>query len=86
MPSSNRFQQSSPSEAGFVAKSYGGMSGGATVGMHVDAMMSSVVGSSHHQLPNTWLDYHNNFEFDPDAQQKQYDQLHMNILETMKIV
>ena len=70
MPSSNRFQQSSPSEAGFVAKSYGGMSGGATMGMHVDAMMSSVVGSSHHQLPNTWLDYHNNFEFDPDAQQK----------------
>lgn len=81
---SNRFQ-SSPSDAGLIAKSYGGMSAGLTGGLHADAMMSSVVASSH-QLPSNILDCHNNFELDPDTQQKQYDQLHLNLLETIKIV
>lgn len=69
---SNRFQ-SSPSDAGLVAKSYGGMSAGPTGGMQAGAMMSSVITSSHHQLANNILLHNANFEFDPDTQQKQYD-------------
>jgi hypothetical protein len=41
--------------------------------MNAGGMMSSVLASSHHQLPGNILDPNIHWELDPDAQQKQYD-------------
>lgn len=49
--------------------------------------MSSVIASSNYLLANNLLGTQNfNYQLDQDTQQKQYDQLHLNLLETIKIV